>query len=119
MPTREAVQEAMDQIEAEGLHPSVERVTRRIGGSHRDICTPVTGAQDAACASACLSLADLVVAAKRCVLSHVEPLPGAVLDVLNVDRKPRATMSDLWHAVVPACTNAQDEAARVAGSWRR
>ena len=113
MPSRATIAAAMAELELQGLSISVEHIRGLTGGSPRDICkhlreirspTPPTPPP-------VLSLADLVVAAKRCVLSHVEPLPGAVLDMLNVDRKPRATMSDLWHAVVPACTNAQDVAA--------
>ena len=113
MPSRATIEAAMAELALQGLSISVEHIRGLTGGSPRDICkhlreiktkTPPPPAPPA------LTLADVREGAKQCVMRYLQPHPLTVLDRLNaaLERAHRYSVADLWNALLPACTDAQD-----------
>ena len=105
----------------QGLTVTVEHIRGLTGGSPRDICKHLRDIRTPEAPPAApppLSLSEVQQAAKECMMRYLHPHPSTTLERLNADRERahRYSVEDLWNAILPACTDAQDVAAI---HWKR
>ena len=127
MPTTQAVQQAIAQLELQGTPVSIENVRSICGGSPRDIGPLIKAIREQPEAPAvvprpavpppspALTLTMLQAAARQCVLARLDARhPGVVLDRLNHE-PVRYSVHDLWTCLLPHIT---DERELSAITWK-